>query len=244
MISVCLAAYNGEKFIHEQLQSVLAQIDAGDEIILADDGSSDATVNLVQNLGDPRIKILTSPAPLGVVKNFERALSAARGDCIFLCDQDDIWLPGKVQACLQALQTHLLVVTDCTVTDAELNPLHPSFFRLRDSGPGILKNIIKNSYLGCCMAFRRELLTHALPIPRQTPMHDMWLGMLAEYHGSVFFLPNPYILYRRHGHNATPTAGQSSFSLLAKLRYRLTLARLLAARCWMLPMKKLILRQF
>jgi len=230
MLSVCIATYNGSQFINAQLQSILPQLSEDDEIIISDDNSADETLINIKTLSDPRIKIITNSSRQGVIKNFERALAAAKGDYIFLSDQDDVWLPGKVSASLQILQHHLLVVTDCTVTDWQLQPLHASFFNLRNSGSGILKNIIKNSYLGCCMAFRRELLSFALPIPKQVPMHDMWLGIIAESYGQVFFLPIPYILYRRHQHTASPTAGQSRFSLYAKLRYRLILVYFLATR--------------
>ena len=233
MLSVCIATYNGSLFINAQLQSILAQLSADDEVIISDDGSIDDTIQSINALADPRIKWAGCGGRLGVVKNFERALAAAQGDVIFLSDQDDIWLPGKVTACRQALQTHLLVVTDCCIVDADLTETQPSFFKLRNSGPGIRHNLIRNSYLGCCMAFRRELLTYALPIPARAPMHDMWLGMVAETCGTVCFLPIPYILYRRHSQNASATAGKSEFSLYKKLNYRLVLAGLLLRRVFL-----------
>jgi hypothetical protein len=166
-----------------------------------------------------------------VVQNFERAIRAAVGEIIFLSDQDDVWLPGKVVACMNALKSNVLVVTDCRVVDTSLGVIHESFFAFRVSRPGIVNNIIRNSYLGCCMAFRRKLLNAALPIPANVPMHDMWLGLVAETVGRVTFLATPFLLFRRHGKNATPTYKENNpFGVMTKLSYRLLLVRLLAYR--------------
>lgn len=230
MISICLATYNGSAYIEAQLRSVLEQLSQKDEIVVADDGSTDDTIAIVDAIGDPRIRWVAQGGRLGVVKNFERSVSAASGEYIFLCDQDDVWLPGKIEHCIAALQTHLLVVTDCKVVDSELNEIAPSFFRLRNSGSGLLHNLWKNGYLGCCMAFRRELLNYALPFPQGIPMHDMWLGMIAETQGSVSFLPKPLSLYRRHICSASDAAGRSSASIGKMLADRGVLASLVAGR--------------
>lgn len=223
MISVCMATFQGEAFIGQQLTSILSQLGAEDEIIVSDDGSSDDTAGIVNRINDPRIVWAGTTGGLGVVRNFERALIQARGEYIFLADQDDIWLPGKVEACLLALSEYTLVVTDCKVVDASLKEIEPSFFFLRRSGPGFMKNLMVNSYLGCCIAFRRELLDRALPIPHNTPMHDIWLGLLAELKGGTYFLPFPYLLYRRHAATASQSSGKSQFSLYRKILFRLIL---------------------
>lgn len=230
MISVCLATYNGSTYIGEQLRSVLAQLGPGDEVVVSDDGSTDDTLAIISRLDDSRLRLLDCVGRVGVVKNFERALQAARGDTIFLCDQDDVWLPGKVEYSLTALDNCPLVVTDCAVVDCELKLLSPSFFRLRQSHPGVLHNLWKNSYLGCCMAFRRELLQVALPFPRRIPMHDMWLGMIAETHGGTCFVPVPLLLYRRHGGNASDTANKSTARFSKIITDRVFLASLVAVR--------------
>lgn len=223
MISVCMATFQGEAFIEEQLTSILSQLGPQDEIVVSDDGSSDGTVAAVTRINDPRIVWAGTTGGLGIIKNFERALRHARGEYIFLADQDDVWLPGKVEACTQALNTKMLVVTDCKVVDASLKEIAPSFFYLRQSGPGFIKNLMVNSYLGCCIAFKRELLNRALPMPRNTPMHDMWLGLLAELEGGTCFLKNPYLLYRRHQATASQSSGKSRYSLYKKIMIRLIL---------------------
>jgi len=230
VISVCLATYNGSAYVEAQLRSVLEQLSPKDEIVVADDGSTDDTIAIVDAIGDPRIRWVAQGGSLGVVKNFERSVSAASGNYIFLCDQDDFWLPGKIEHCIAALQTHLLVVTDCKVVDSELNEIAPSFFRLRNSGSGLLHNLWKNGYLGCCMAFRRELLRVALPFPSRIPMHDMWLGIIAETLGGTCFLPEPLLLYRRHEGSASDAAGRSTASFSKMLADRIFLASLFSVR--------------
>lgn len=233
-VSVCMATCNGERYLQAQLASVLAQLGPGDEVVVADDQSTDGTLAVVQAFNDARVRVLPlagdAGVRLGVVRNFERALAAARHEIVFLCDQDDVWLDGKVQQCVQALRQHLLVVTDCRLVDGDLKPLADSFFQQFGSGPGVLKNLWRNSYLGCCMAFRRELLAWALPIPPGVPMHDMWLGLVAQCQGSVGFLPQPLLLYRRHVRVATTTGSPSVLSWPARLALRVRLAGALARR--------------
>lgn len=223
MISVCLASYNGGQYIKEQIISILNQLASEDELLISDDGSIDDTVAIVDSIFDSRIRLLESKGQLGIVKNFERVLLEAKGDYIFLCDQDDIWLAGKVHKCVEALKKHLLVVTDCAVVNEDLNILHPSFFQIRHSGAGIIKNIWKNTYLGCCMAFRKELLNICLPIPKRMPMHDMWLGLVAEADGNVLFIDEKLSLYRRHQSAASPTASTSAYSIYEQVNFRLIL---------------------
>lgn len=221
MISVCVATYNASRYIREQINSVLIQLNADDEIVVSDDESSDDTLAILDSINDHRIKILSRNGNLGVIKNFERALYAAKGEVIFLCDQDDVWLPNKVSTCLNYLDSNLLVVTDCIVVDAELKCLHKSFFALKNSRKGFIHNLYRNSYIGCCMAFKRELLSYALPIPSKVAMHDIWLGMVAEKYGRVTFLPTPLLLYRRHSKNASPL--KSRYGMFKKTHFRVML---------------------
>jgi len=219
-----MAVYNGEMFIREQIISVLEQLSLSDELLIFDDFSTDTTISIVAEFNDDsRVKFKKNDSKLGVVKNFELALNNAKGNYIFLCDQDDVWLPGKVAECVDALKKNLLVVTDCKVVGHNLDEISPSFFKLRHSGKGIFKNIWKNTYLGCCMAFRRELLDICLPIPAKIPMHDMWLGILAETQGDVLFMPRKLSLYRRHELAVSPAAGKSNLSFFKKVYVRIVL---------------------
>lgn len=230
MISVCVATYNGSKFIQEQLRSILHQLSENDEVIVSDDGSTDDTVELIESMRDTRIKWAGKTGGLGVIKNFERALRSANGDVIFLSDQDDIWLEGKVDKSIDALDNALMVITDCIVVNENREVLDDSFFLLRKSGPGFVKNILKNTYLGCCMAFKRELLDVALPIPTNAGMHDIWLGNMAAALGKVVFIADRCLLYRRHGDNHSQTSELSRNSTFRKIHLRLNLLLYIARR--------------
>lgn len=205
MISVALAAYKGEKYIAAQIDSILVQLGADDELIVSDDAPGGETERIVMNYAaeDVRVKYYAGEGR-GVVANFANAISRCSGDVIFLCDQDDVWLEGKVARVMQAIEGGAcLVLHDARETDENLNTVNPSFFEVRQSRPGLIRNFIKNSYMGCCMAFTKELAAKALPFPKDIPMHDQWLGLLAEKYGRVEFINEPLICHRIHGDNVT-----------------------------------------
>ncbi|NLO45533.1 MAG: glycosyltransferase family 2 protein [Clostridiales bacterium] len=228
MISVCMAVYHGEKYIEEQISSVLPQLGAGDELIISDDAPGGETQRIAENLSsqDHRVKYFEGTGA-GVVRNFENALSKASGDYIFLCDQDDVWLPEKVKKVMRELESGTaLVIHDAKVTDGCLNEINASFFGEHGSKAGFLRNFAYNSYMGCCMAVRRELLSKALPFPKGIPMHDQWLGLIAERYFETKFLNESLILYRRHGGNVT---GEKT-GLTQKLSWRFSLLKALARK--------------
>lgn len=202
-ISVCMACYNGEQYIEEQLRSILSQLGEADEVIVSDDASTDRSLAVIDAIGDPRIRVVHSTYR-HFKWNFQNAMQAATGDIIFLSDHDDVWLPGKVEACVKALEEVDLVCHNSMMTDSQLHVTNPNFFSLYHSGPGVLKNSLNNTYYGSCMAFRRRVMEAALPLPKTMEIgHDIWLGLVAEMIGKVRFIDTPYILYRRH--NATST---------------------------------------
>ena len=231
MISVCMATYNGEKFIKQQIDSILAQLNDEDELIISDDGSRDHTVEIIANYVDPRIKLFYNSTRHGVIPNFENALRQSQGDYIFLADQDDIWHPDKVKICVEELQKgNALVLSDAIIIDENNNTISPSFFAERNTKMGFGHNFIKSSYMGCVMAFRRELLKIFLPFPKYIAMHDLWIGYIVE----LVKLPHCFLerklhYYRRHGNNVT---GVAALSVWNRILYRLCT---LACVCVRLP---------
>jgi len=139
-------------------------------------------------------------------------------DIVFLCDQDDIWLPGKRDAFVSEFARDpkaLVVISDAELIDAEGRVFNPSFMATRGGFRGdLLSTLIRNRYLGCAMAVRRELLAVALPIPRAIPMHDMWFGALGTLLGQIRYLPRPFLQYRRHGANVSPSRHQGVWQML------------------------------
>lgn len=223
-ISVCMATFNGAKFIVEQVRSVLDQISAKDELIVSDDGSTDATLDLLPH--DSRIRVVAGPRQ-GAYANFANALHKARGELIFLADQDDVWEPFKIARQSPVLTEAALCVSDAVVTDADGSVLQPSYLASGRFGPGLLRNFVRCGFLGCCMAFRRDLLDTAMPIPSGVP-HDWWLGMVATITGRVTFLPEPLVRLRRHGSNLSRAAGVSDRPISARLAERMKLGMALA----------------
>ncbi len=224
-----MATYNGAAYVREQIESILSQLGKFDELLIADDASTDDTVQVIRQIQDERIHFLGSHRYGSPVLNFERVLRQASGQYIFLADQDDIWTPNKLAVVLPLLQHHDLVLTDCTLVDQHNVLLKPSFFALRGSKPGFWHNLRRNSYMGCCMAFRRDLLQYALPFPTHIHMHDWWIGLLAETRGRVVFEPQPLLRYRRHGTNASPT-GETTYSLWQQISNRLWMVWCIALR--------------
>lgn len=227
MISVCLAAFNGGRHIEAQVASILASPRVT-ELLVSDDGSTDGTQGVIAALSDPRIKLMAGPRR-GVIANFEHLLGQASGRYIFLSDQDDVWLERKIDTMLPQLEMADLVVSDCSIVDDNLAVIMRSFFETRGSGPGVLKNLFKNSFLGCCMAFRREILEYVLPFPKTVPMHDWWIGLMVNRKGRVRFIDDILVLYRRHGANTTYSV-VSQASLLQQLRWRLAMLGALLSR--------------
>lgn len=205
MISVCMATYNGEKYLPVQLETILRELGPDDEVVVQDDGSSDGTVAYLRSVGDPRVRLEVNPRNLGVIGTFERALKRARGTVIFLSDQDDIWLEGKVSQVMAEFSRPgvMAVVTDAEIIDVDEKVVVPSYHRAFGNRPGVWKNFWRNSYLGCCLAFRREVLQPALDIPRAVRTHDGWLGLMSDMIGEVVFLDRVLLKYRRHGGNAS-----------------------------------------
>ncbi len=221
MISVVIAAYKGEKYIAEQVKSIIPQLGESDELIISDDypeGETKASLDGILGI-DSRVKYIHGRS-LGLIKNFEYAINQAKGDFIFLSDQDDVWLEGKIEAVMKEFNDGAdVVMHDALITDGELNPTGDRAFVLNSAGKGIFKNILKNSYQGCCMAFRKEMKEYILPFPEKIPMHDQWIGLVGEKYGRVHLINHPYILYRRHSENVS--GGGSS--LMQKIMWRINI---------------------
>jgi glycosyltransferase involved in cell wall biosynthesis len=230
-LSVAIATYNGERFLAKQLHSILSQLGAGDEVVVVDDASTDHTLEVIASCGDGRVRVLRNERNAGVFEAFERALGATQGDIVFLSDQDDIWLPGKVEEVVARFERDtavLLVLSDAEVIDEQGTVTARSFMASRGGFKGgFAATLVRNRYLGCTMAMRRALLDSVLPIPPDVPMHDMWFGSLAVLQGRVDYIDRPLVQYRRHGGNVSPARRQSVGQML---RWRWSLLRNVASR--------------
>ena len=217
MRSVCIATYNGEKYLLDQLKSILDQLNDRDEIIIVDDCSSDRTSSIIEGLKDNRITMHVNDKNLGVIRSFEKAIALSRGDIIYLADQDDLWLPGKVNEMERILKNskEKLLMTNAYIFD-EKSVWLATFFEHRKSRRGLWTNIVKNSFIGCCIAFRADLKSEILPFPKNIPMHDQWIGLISEINGGILLESKPYISYRRHSENITGMTPGNFLSIFIK----------------------------
>lgn len=229
MISVCIATYNGEQFIKEQLDSILGQLGEKDEIIVSDDNSTDETIKIIKSFNDERIKIFNNPLK-GIIKNFENAILKSSGDYIFLADQDDIWCENKIKDTIENFDNVDLVISDATIVDKYGKVIGDSFFKINGTKKGFVNNIINAGYLGCAMAFKKEVKNYILPFPKGIAMHDLWIGSLISLKGELIFLDKKLILYRRHGNNASASAAKSTIPIFKRISYRIEILILLMKR--------------
>ncbi|MCL2301456.1 MAG: glycosyltransferase [Firmicutes bacterium] len=217
-----MAAFCGEIFIAEQIASILPQLSDGDELLVSDDSPEGhtATRDIVRSFQDARIRYMRGPRR-GVIKNVEFLLGQARGGILVLSDQDDVWLPGKLARTREALEKPKPAVFahSAAITDEALREIG----EIQIPKPGLLRNLVKNSYTGCCMALTRELLPHILPFPETIPMHDQWIGLRAQRFGHVIAIGEPLILHRRHGDTQT---GRGS-TLRQKIQWRINMLKAL-----------------
>lgn len=221
-IDVVLAAFNGERYIKAQIESILEQDYAGPiRILVRDDGSTDATVAIVQQL-------MTQPLPArrhidlfertegkgNVTENFAQLLALSTAPYVALADQDDIWLAHKLRIQLVAMQSlerqfspaPFLVCSDLRVVDAELNLIADSFWALQKLNPTWINDwrnlLVQNMVTGCTILINRAAVIAVQPIPVQLKLfHDHWIAIVVSLHGHAVALPEVTVLYRQHGRN-------------------------------------------
>lgn len=214
-----MATYNGEVYVHSQIESILAQLEPGDELVISDNGSTDRTIKIIQSFKSDKIKIHHCNIP-NVVKNFENAIVNSCNEVIILCDQDDVWLPERVSVVLDAHKHADMVSVSFKVVDEKLafimnNPFMPKI--------SFISTLIRNSFLGCSMSFKRSMLNKVLPFPDKIGMHDWWIVLNCLLYGKVVYIDKPLFLYRRHTDNVSQTTEKSPYSLWSKLRMRLVM---------------------
>jgi len=212
--SVCLATFNGAKYLKEQLDSLLYQTFMPDEIVVSDDNSTDETPIILKQFQSqyPHLfRVFLHNNRIGFIRNFERCLKEARGDLVALCDQDDVWLPEKLAKQVAVFNEHPevgLVFCDLRVVDSILQPIQDSFWKvLGFKGSGLLPKefnlrlLRRNVVTGSTLVIRREVLKRAFPFPNSLP-HDHWLAILGSTLWRAYAIPDSLVLYRQHKSNA------------------------------------------
>lgn len=224
MISVVLASYNGVKFIKRQIDSIMCQLKDDDELIVSDDGSTDGTKELVLKLAsaDNRIKFIDGPKE-GFNKNFENAINHSKGEYIFFSDQDDEWMPNKVEIIMNTFKNNLnidCIRHDAVVIDDDNNVIIESYNNFRHSNTSFLSNIKKNTFTGCCMCVKREWLMKLLPFPNKV-FYDAWIGILSSKYKKALIINDKLIKWCRHEGTVTDVKKRNSIFWILKDRFRL-----------------------
>jgi glycosyltransferase involved in cell wall biosynthesis len=230
--SVCMATYNGSKFIQEQIESIVEQSLQVDQIIIVDDASVDDTVSIISAVKDPRIRLIRNKTNRGVIHSFNEAISCASGEIVFLCDQDDVWRRDKVETCIRyfaANPNKSVVISNASVIDAMGHEVRNSWFGGEGFKGGFVRNLVKNRYTGCMMAMRRAEIIDFCPVPASVPMHDMWIGLMNEIYGQTGYIHEPLMSYRRHSNNATK---ETRAPVARMLGWRLRLAWEIGKKWW------------
>lgn len=215
MITVLLATYNGEKYLSEQLDSLLGQSFNNFKILIRDDGSVDGTKAIIDSYCEKypdKISVIEGEKTGSACRNFFKLVDAVNDDYIMFCDQDDVWLPKKIEKTFKKMSEveseapglPVLVHSDLKVVDKELNVLSDSFFEFQAISPerDKLNNLlVQNNVTGCTVMINREMLKLAKEAPKTCVMHDWWLALLACCFGRSAYIKEPLMLYRQHGNN-------------------------------------------
>lgn len=230
MVTVLLATYNGGKYLEEQLNSLIEQTYTDFRIIIRDDGSSDNTAEIISRYSSvfpDKIIVCPSTEPThSAAGNFFKLIEMYTDDYIMLCDQDDRWLPDKIEKTLSVMQTAeekygintpILVHTDLFVADKKLSIISNSFTKYQGLSPEnteLNRLLMQNSVTGCTVMFNRALHEKLFTLPKVTAMHDWWLALIASAFGKIEFLAEPTILYRQHGDNEVGAKDYRSLTFL------------------------------
>ncbi len=233
-LSVAMCTYNGEKYISEQIISILSQTVLPDELIICDDGSTDNTIAIIKGLNNPRIKLHQNPVNLGPTKNFEQAINLCSGDIIFLADQDDVWLPNKVATIVQAFKSNpeaYMLFTDAYLANEKLEPCGISLweysnFDCNEFSFNML--MLRTVATGATMALKKEALELIMPFSPFL-IHDDWITLLLTFFNRTAFINKKLIYYRMHS-NQQIGVNESTIESKKKNKIAQLKARLLEFR--------------
>lgn len=232
LITIVMSTYNGEKYIREQIDSILSSTCQEFDLLISDDCSSDQTINIINSYQREypcRIHVHRNEKNMGYTLNFLNAVGRTNSDYVMFCDQDDVWMPDKIELTLKRMkqlennlgsEVPIAVFTDAQVVDENLKTINPSFFRSGNLNPqktDLPHILMENKLIGCTVMFNRALRDVLIehPMPSYARYHDWWIALIAAALGRISYLPKATLLYRQHGNNVV---GDQSFLAYVKRR--------------------------
>lgn len=232
LVQILLSTYNGGKFLEQQLDSIIKQSYKNWRIVIRDDGSKDNTVDIIKSYVnkycDKIIFIEDNYEHLGACQSFSRLLHYTSADYIMFCDQDDIWLPEKIEVSVMKMKeleatynnVPILVHSNLKLIDSDLNIISNSFWKYQKLNPkliGINNLIIQNNVTGCTMMINKTLKELCAEIPEKAIMHDWWIALVTSAFGVFGYINRPLVLYRQHDKNDIGAKKYSFFSYFKRL---------------------------
>ncbi len=216
-ISVAIAVFSGERYLEEQIDSILMQLEPQDEIVVSYDPSHDKSWEILEKYRETsdQIKIYVNNSP-GLSNNFENAMKRCTGDYIFISDQDDRWDAKKRESVVNAfiMNDVDMIIHNGVHTEPNGEISSQPFFSMHRIGPGKIRNILRPRFSGCCIAFKVELLKVMLPIPNSIGAYDHWVGIVGEFFGKIYYLDDILLYHRLHDANVTPRHKRSIFVII------------------------------
>nr|WP_319569910.1 glycosyltransferase family 2 protein [uncultured Draconibacterium sp.] len=231
-VEILLATYNSANYLKDLLDSLVVQSYTNWELLVHDDGSDDQTIAILKEFEKQQgreIKILSSDKQLGPMRSFEKLMEYSSAEYIMFCDQDDVWLPHKIEktlACILQLEQNnpnkaALVFSDLTVVDEQLATINPSFWNYSKVDPENVYNayklLINNPAPGCTFIMNRKVKPLVLPFPEQARMHDWWIILKVAESGVIDYLKKPGLLYRQHKKNKVGAEAIKNTYLLSRM---------------------------
>ncbi len=233
MIEILMATYNGAEYVEEQLDSIVTQTNGNWHLTICDDMSTDRTRELVERYVDQypdKMTLYENTVNSGSAgANFMELLQSADAEYVMFCDQDDVWLPDKIEMTYRAMKrmeqkygerTPLLVHTDVMVANRQLQVVNPSLMELQELegyDRTFAKQLVQNCVTGCTVMMNRALVEKAKRRPVQMIMHDWWVALVAAAFGHIGYISTPTMLYRQHGGNAEGAKNYRSLSQTVKM---------------------------
>lgn len=249
-IQILLAAYNGREYLSEQIDSILAQSSQDWQLLVRDDGSDDDTVRIIENyahrLPDKIRLIIDNKGRLGASLNFGKLLEYADAEYIMFSDQDDVWLPNKIEMTLNAMKTAeqiypdkpILVHTDLQVIDSKLKPIADSLWNYQklfpETGDNLNKIMAHNVVTGCTAMINKKAKAVSIPVPPEAIMYDWWLALNVCRHGKIVYVSIPSVLYRQHSGNRVGAQEAKNINIVHFLKKICRIKKLLSEHYKML----------